>query len=204
MDHPLFGAFSFNNLRLPFSPKKQASAASLNRAAPGSTKAQEFSGRTGAPQSVPAPPPAAARSCGENLESAAPGPEHCACPMALLGCGSPAGLLQLRQWNPVPRRRSRGRGNSLRWLPPSGRTARTAEAPVALDALPAGSGGGGGGDGSACVTRDCRPSSGAAIFSSPGPQAKKGPGSGQTLIQSPPQPGPGPRPHLQSTGLQRG
>lgn len=104
--------------------------------------------------------------------------------MALLGCGSPAGLLQLRQWNPVPRRRSRGRGNSLRWLPPSGRTARTAEAPVALDALPAGSGGGGGGDGRACVTRDCRPSSGAAIFSSPGPQAKKGPGSSRLPNQA--------------------
>lgn len=46
--------------------------------------------------------------------------------------------------------------------------------------------GGEGGNGGARETRDCPRSSGAAIFSSPGPQAKKGPGSGQTLIQSPP------------------
>lgn len=108
-------------------------------------------------------------------------------PKGPTGCGSPADFLQLAQWNRVPGRGSSGRDSSLPRPRPSGpiRSYRcgTGRPGRAIRRVWFGGTRGRGvgtRNGLACVTRDCPPSSGAAIFSFPGPQAKNGSGSGQT------------------------
>lgn len=207
MSPKLFGTFFFRGspiLTLPPSPRiPKACRLPESRGAgqhggPGVLGGKHRAGR--------APPPAASWSCGENLESAAPGPEHCACPVAPPGAGRPqicsssrrgtlhpdgaraAGTAAFRGTGPCgparPRRRDLGR--------PGRATCRVRSW-----------GGGGTGNGRGGVTRDCPPRSGAAIFSPARPRARDGGGSGET------QPGrlptrPGPPPSPASARLPRG